>query len=210
MPNLWSFVAIGFNTACALHYINNSKNYVDDPATRAVLGTVFIANVFLAIEKLILSKWTSDAAGPEEFRKRTGSNAKPLGHALSPRYVLDLLFNPRGLGRPWQVKNIPRFFINDPDYIPSKRESLIWSFVGLLLCFSVLDLESLLPRPDPRLYSLDLIPVFSRDRSFSSEEIIFRVGSTIIYWVNGACGMAMNLHFLAFVAVATGISNPKS
>jgi hypothetical protein len=40
-------------------------------------------------------------------------------------WVIDLAFNPRGIGTTWQIRNVPLFSRKDPTYVPSRRSFII-------------------------------------------------------------------------------------
>ena len=206
---LWRLLALAFNAICALEYINNAYKYVEKPSSRANLGTAILGTAFASLDKLFLSRWSLDAGGPEKYRRRPKPGSKPAKQSNLTRYTIDFLPNPRGIGRPWQVKNVPHFSSSDPHYIPSRTNFLTRTVVILVLCVLTMDAITQNTPTDPEIYSLELIPIFGRTKDFSIEELVFRMQSTVIFWLNSALNLEMNVLFAALIAVGTGINSPQ-
>ena len=207
--NVWRLLAVALNGICALEYINNAHKYVDKPSSRANLGTAIIGTAFISLDKLFLSRWSLDAGGPEKHRRRPKPGSKSAAQRKLTQYTIDFLPNPRGIGRPWQVKNVPHFSSSNPHYIPSRKKFLARTAVIVVLCVLAMDVITQLTPTDSELYSLELIPLFGRTKGFSPRELMFRMQSTVIFWLNSALNLEMNVLFAALVAVGTGLNSPQ-
>ena len=206
---LWRLLVVVFNVICALEYLNNAHKYIDKPSSRANLGTVIVGTAFASLDKLFLSRWSLDAGGPEKHRRRPKPVSKSAAKPKLTQYTTDFLPNPRGIGRPWQVKNVPHFSSSDPHYTPSRTKFLMRTAVNLVLCVLIMDAVTQITPTDPEVYSLQLIPVFGRSKDFSPKELMFRMQSTVIFWLNSALNLEMNVLFAALVAVGTGLNSPQ-
>ena len=206
---LWRLLAVAFNAICALEYLNNAHKYIDKPSSRANLGTAILGTALSSLDKLFLSRWSLDAGGPEKHRRKSKTGSKSVVQPKLTQYTIDFLPNPRGIGRPWQVKNVPHFSRSDPRYIPSRTKFLTRTAVILVLCVLTMDGITQLTPTDPEVYSLQLIPVFGRSKDFSPRELMFRMQSTVIFWLNSALNLEMNVLFAALVVVGTGLNSPQ-
>ena len=190
--------------ACCFAFDNSSDEPIENRKSRAAIGTVFTGCFFASFEKLLCSKWNVDARGPEAYRQIQRRPSKSVS-----RYALDLLANPRGIGQPWQVKNVPHFSSLDPKYVPSRAKFLATRFASFVCCVLVLDLSAYAIAPSRELYSEETIPVFSYVGSLSTNLTLFRLGSTIVFWLQLALSMITAVDGAALVAVASGLSNPQ-
>jgi len=119
-----------------------------------------------------------------------------------------MIFSPRSVGRPWQVKNVPRFYSNDPSYVPSRGAFLLRTSALAVLCFLIHDISAAQPPPDVRLVAASKEAFFSRFSDISSEDLVFRIASTIGFWVNAAAYLNLFPYAWALVSVASGLGKP--
>ena len=202
--NSCSLVAIAILVACFFSYDNGSDELIPNRKTRAAIGTAFAADIFVYFEKLLCSKWNLDAGGPEMYRRRQTQPSKSVS-----RYALDLWVNPRGIRQPWQVKNVPHFSSLDPKYVPSRAKFLVTRFASFVCCVLVLDLSAYAITPSTKLYPEEAVPVFGCVGSLSTNLTMFRLGSTVVVWLQFALTIISAMDVAALVAVAFGLSNPQ-
>ena len=202
LRDIWSLLAIGVNVACFFAYDKGSNSWIEDRNTRAVLSSVWAGNVFGAIEKLLCSKWNLDAGGPEDYRPRQGKSSKSTSG-----YTIDLLANPRGVGKAWQVKGVPPFSSTDPKYVPSRTKFLAQRLVSMICCILIVDLCAQAMPANKNLGTLDTIPVLSRKDRLPTYAIVFRMISTVIFWLRSAFGLMMVTDAASIVAVGSRLSN---
>ena len=202
----WCLIAVAINVACFIVYDHLGEELIGKQTTRAVLGTAWISNAWGSFQKLLVTKWNLEAGGPDEYRAYRSETKSP---DLS-RYTSDLLNNPRGIGRPWQVKGVPQFSSHDPKYVPSRRKFLARRVLSCMCCYLTVDLCAQPVPKSPKLYALEYIPMLNRVDSLSVDLLFFRMTSTIIFWLKSACGLIMVHDFIAFAAVAIQLSEPKN
>lgn len=206
LRNFCCLLAVAINLACFFAYDNSSDEIIEKRNTRAVVGTAFAGNVYASFEKLFCSKWNLDAGGPDRYRYRQ-RRTQP-SKSLS-RYTLDLLSNPRAIGQPWQVKGVPHFSSLEPKYVPSRAKFLAMHFASFVCCILVLDLCAYAIPPSTKLYSEEAIPVFRSIGSLSTNLTMFRLTSTIVFWLRSALSLIIAVDVAASVAVAFRLSNPQ-
>lgn len=200
--NIWSLLAIGISVACFFAYDKGSYDWIEDRNTRALLGIFFAGHAFAAIDKLICRKWNWDAGGPEAYRLVQRKSSKSRSG-----YTIDFLANPRGVGTPWQVKGVPTFSSADPKYVPSRARFLAQRFVSMMCCILIVDLcEQAMP-PKKNLYTLETIPVLSRNDRLPTDAIVFRLISTVMFWLRSALGLIMVTDAASIIAVGCKLGN---
>lgn len=123
------------------------------------------------------------------------------------RWVIGLVFNPRGIGKPWQISNIPPFSRTNKSFCPSRR-TFIGKRVLLFLVFSVMlevydaiHLQLNLKQDD---FTDEKIRFFSRLKDVTQREMIVRL------WLPFATYLPMYLEYsslhciVSVIAVAFG------
>jgi len=213
----YAAIAVMFAAACYFHLTVHDR--LENKLLKTMPAGATVFSTLNAIAKILIDKWNYEAGGPEAYRARNninGSvNSKKTDHSLPKEpgrsklwFAYDMLFSPRNVGKPWQVKNVPRFLSNDPSYIPSRGAFLLRTFALVVLCFLIHDISAAQPQPDARLIAASKQPFYTRFRDVTSEELVFRIASTIVFWVNGAAYVGVFTYTFAFVAVAIGHGKP--
>jgi len=123
-------------------------------------------------------------------------------------FAYDMLFSPRSVGKPWQVKNVPHFSSNDPSYVPSRAAFLLRTTTLAVLCLLIHDVSAAQPPPDARLIATSKDAFFSRLSDITSEELVFRIASTIGFWVNAVAYLCLFPYAFALLSVASGLGKP--
>lgn len=213
------YAAIVVMVAAAYYFHLTVHDRMANKMTKTLPAGITMGCTLSAIEKLLIGKWSYEIGGPEADRKKNninGSvNSKKMDHP-SPKeparskfwFACDMLFSPRSVGKPWQVKNVPRFSSNDPSYVPSRGAFLLRISALAVLCFLVHDISAAQPPPDPRLIAANQEYFFSRLSDVTSEKLVFRIASTIGLWVNVAAYLSLFTYVCALLSVASGLGKP--
>lgn len=86
------------------------------------------------------------------------------------KWTVDLVSNPRGIGTPWQARNLPAFSRKDPHYVPSRRRFIIQRIATGLTFYAMLKTFNL---AQEKIYFANLQ---SGDYSEYKESIVRRIG----------------------------------
>jgi hypothetical protein len=101
----------------------------------------------------------------------------PPGSSIVKRLIwaVDLVSNPRGIGTSWQIRNLPAFSKQDPNYVPSRRRFILQRLAAGLMFYAVVKLYYLLEK---KFYIANL-----RDGDYSEEKesIIRRIGEASLH-----------------------------
>jgi len=107
-----------------------------------VIATGVATNAMGYLDRLILRKW--DFADYELMKQkpettRTASESAEVLYRSLPatrmEFGSEVAGDARGIGRSWQVKNVPRFSKLQPSFVPSKTAFLMVNSITLLACF---------------------------------------------------------------------------
>lgn len=143
------------------------------------------------LDSVLLSRWTYEAQGPtsglggqkdlrEEERRHHGNLAGRLV------WGWEEAFRARSAGTRWEVKNVPAFYPDQPNRVPTKGEFLRWSAVRCFYSLAVVDVISYMGR-DASMndvnFSPGKVPFFSRLGDVMGEEMVLRVVSSVLHWV---------------------------
>lgn len=192
---------------------------VENRMMKAIPAGTTVGTILGAVERLLVNRWYYEAGGPEAYQKRRQINGRAVSKKTDEavpkqpaksrlRFTYDMLCSPRSVGKPWQVKNVPRFSSSDPSYVPSRRAFLLHVFALSVLCFLIFDILSSQPPPNARLVAATQQPFFGRISDVTLEELIFRVASSLGYWISAAAYLSLLTYICAFFAVASGLDKP--
>ncbi|KAK6819512.1 membrane bound O-acyl transferase family-domain-containing protein [Apiospora arundinis] len=160
-----------------------------------------------AVEMLLVSKVS--AADIEELARKHYSKS---GASPTKRWQLfvctsSLLCKWRRIGTKWQIPNPPRF---SPDgSVPSRAKFLVRSMLKIAGSYLMMSMFSVAPPPDPNLIAIENQQFFSRLGDISSEEAIFRVVSTAVFFINVALMVTMWYYLICVSSVVLGLANPE-
>ncbi|KAG6363984.1 hypothetical protein INS49_009087 [Diaporthe citri] len=166
------------------------------PHWAAVLVSLLWVQLLNASDLLLVRR--VDAAQLSKLRGRGP------GAAGRVRSAAGVLFNSRRVGTPWQVRNTP----STAGLESQSRAGFVFRRLAVTIpAYLFVDIMTSLPAPDPAFVRADkatLLPV----NSLSAEDIIFRLATTISYWVTtGIVLMVMN-NTGAIVGVLSGLCRP--
>ena len=199
------------------------------PARYTTTGTIgrcicgsFACMPIIYFDRLIVRKWVygdgqacieeSPKEKPDsKDEKPSGANENANGKVPSFgtrfKYGLDIGNSQRGMGLPWQVKNVPQFSSRDPNYVPTRYQFLARKFLTVVVCWVAhdifIDVQLKLNRV---LMFPGYVPFLARLSRVSREEVIVRVISSISYWIVQYC---MIQFFYGLAAIMSVSQNPK-
>jgi hypothetical protein len=143
--------------------------------------------------------------GPQDSGLQLAGPGKPIRQTLR---VAALPFNWRRIGTKWQIK-VPA---STEDGSISGRVRFLLRRLGILIaCYLVIDLCAAGPPPDPNLITREkqTISYLFADNGATSEDVGFRVITTIVFLINAALGVVGVYNLLAIAAVVCG-DQPQS
>lgn len=153
-----------------------------------------------AFEILIVSN-----VGPQDPGFQLTAPRKPIYQAFR---AATLPFNWRRIGTKWQIK-VPA---STEDGSILGRVRFLFKRLGVLIvCYLVIDLCAAGPPPDPNMITREkqTISYLLAGTGVTSEDVGFRVISTIVFLINAALGVVGVYSLVAIVAVLCG-DQPQS
>lgn len=177
------------------------------------------AMLMLFIDRLLMKKWSFETGltDPDDHSakgkgdgssKRTATQPKSVvadksdtfGARLS--YGFDFMDSTRGVGTPWEVKNVPHFSPQDPSYLPSRSMFLLRRALAAVICYYAHNY--LMGRPywesTDILLKPSHVPFLSRLGEVSLEETLMRARATAMFLTETYC-------FLQFFYSAAAVVN---
>ena len=192
----------------------------------AFVGGYSLTFLLQYISTALLSRWSFVTSGPSsdtsaqdlrQDRDRTQKAvpeminiSETLGARLKFGFLAATSF--RYCGMPYEVRNVPRFSAQDPDFVPSKKEFLRRKAITVLICYLVLDLFSLGADPESNAINLSpqLVPLFTRLGDVTGQQLIMRLFVTL-GWGAGIYTFQTGVQSLfALIGVGLGLNEVKS
>ena len=175
------------------------------------------------VEIALLSRWSFETRSPNprptqplENVKSRHKNAmaatRTAGVGERLRYGYLVTFSFRNCGTPYEVKNVPLFSRQEPEYTPTRWRFLRHTAASALTCYLFLDLSSLgmQPEQNPTLYSSEHVCFFARLRAVSREELFIRTLTSVGAWANMYCLLMLYQDIAAFIGVMSYCDEVKS
>lgn len=193
-----------------------------------IIGSHSSTYLLQYIEIALLSKWSFESCGPginpQDLRLARAESRNHLLETKNPkdkgqgtvwdrmRFGFSACFDSRMNGRPLEVKGVPPFSSSNPTYIPTRGEFLRRTIVKVSFSYLVLDIltASANPATNATVYSLRLVPFFSRLQEVSIEEVITRILTSTGLWASIYCMMQIMHGTVAILAVASGLSEVRT
>lgn len=184
--------------------------YLHNGYWASLVGSQAVLWVAITFERLICSQWNYDAGGPDKYqstsmRKKDDAIADHGHEQLLPAntyfaWAIDLLFNSRGIGHPWQLKTTP------PAYRPDETKSnfLFWRLVSCVISFALTLGAAYQPEPPAHLLTARHVYSLRRIDEMNLEEVIFKFLSALGFLVGiytTVCWMA-NVFILFVVSTS--------
>ena len=195
---------------------------MDNLGAKAGIATTAIGTALTLIDRLLIARYSFEAGGPEArrhehsnrgYQKDSKKIVKPNRQKpiTSPFFFpLELIYNPRGIRKPWQVKKVPAFSTKDRAYVPSRGRFLLRTLAMALFWCVIRDVSA--PQPDFLAPDDFIAPgkerFFSRISEVTSEELLLRFAIVIFYWIETLAQLSLASHILSFVTVALGVHQP--
>ena len=197
---------------------------IKDDTTNPLYMSMLIGStatmVMQYLDSVLLSRWSYEARGPTsalggQTKLRTLGGAtqhegrRSAGMSFS-RLVFgwEETFRSRSARTPWEVKNVPKFFPNRPEVVPTRAEFLYLSARRCLISLFIVDVISFMGR-DATSNSVNFaqsrIPLFARLQSVTTEEIVLRVISSVLHWVTFVFLLQALYDLAAIVIIALGL-----
>ncbi|KAH8645763.1 hypothetical protein BX600DRAFT_477933 [Xylariales sp. PMI_506] len=187
------FAAAVLLAALTYTFYVSFQEYCQNRGVRSLILNAAGVSFLSAVELLLVSKvdiQDISSAGSSRI-----SASQILRAALLP-------FNWRRVGTKWQIELPP--FAKDGS-TPGRVRFLVRQLLVFLGCYLFLDLCTSGPPPDPSLFTKDkesILYLMSED--VTSEEVIFRIASTITFLINAAFGVIAAYNLLSIIFVALG------
>ncbi|KAL7930852.1 hypothetical protein V8C35DRAFT_311526 [Trichoderma chlorosporum] len=141
--------------------------------------------------------------------KDPGLGLANAGQPISQAFrAATLPFNWRRIGTKWQIK-VPAS--TEDGSVSGRVRFLLKRLAVLIACYLVIDLCSAGPPPDPGMITSEkqTISYLFAGAGATSEDVAFRVITTIVFLINAALGVIGVYNLLAIVAVVCG-DQPQS
>ena len=175
------------------------------------------------IEIALLSRWSYENRGPNPpFQQQLDRNKHPHKDTVSElntvrflkrlRFGYLVTFSFRNCGTPYEVKNVPHFSSQVPEYVPTRSRFLRRTAASSLICYLFLDLSGLGMQPDrnPNLYSSERVHLLTRFGDISREELLIRTLTSLSVWASMYCIVMLYQDISAFVCVISRLNEVKS
>ena len=215
-----------FMVTCAWLTIPACKEHLHRGPWQAFVGGYAITFLFQYISTVLLSRWSFASDGPgtttsSQSLKHDRYNRRKKIHELDDsdgtlrlrlKFGFLVATSFRLSGTPYEVKNVPRFSIQNPNYVPSRRLFLLQKAITILICYLVLDLLSLGADPETNKsnFSPDLIPLLTRPGNVSGKQLAMRLFATLGFGIGVYCTQQGCHSIAAFLDVGLGFSETKS
>ena len=203
----------------AFHMTCHNPKYFVNNVPKQFIGTFLTTYFFLAIERLLIRKWYFGAGGPTAY-KNNKTHAKVVLKDVPKRviastwdrvvFATDLLFSPRSIGKPWQIKNVANYDDKNPSYVPSRGRFLVRTMMISFGLFLVADFARMMPPPEDGLFSSRKIPLLIRLSEVTTEELITRIFATAAYYINTYIVTSLFANVCSLLSVGAGVSSPAS
>ncbi|KAL8826028.1 MAG: hypothetical protein Q9191_004050 [Dirinaria sp. TL-2023a] len=176
--------------------------------------------VLTLLDRLLIARYSCEAGGPEEqsHKHSNGGHQKEPKKTVkfsraksvtSPFFLpLEPIYNPRGIRKPWQIKNVPVFSTKDRAWVPSRGRFLLRTLALALFWCAIRDASVPQPLAPDHVIAPSKERLFSRIQEVSSEELFLRFSAAIFFWVETMAQLRAGHHFLSFFTVALGIYEP--
>ncbi|MCJ1251043.1 hypothetical protein MMC30_008274 [Trapelia coarctata] len=195
----------------ALYYILVARYRVENTfqvnwgASQAVLALYQYIDVALA------NKWDFDFSGPQP-REPTKKKKVPYGpdnfwNRIKFGFYAASSF--RNSGTPFETRGLQPFSKKDPAYVPSTERYLITTGMHFVTCYLILDALTSLGDPEAQaaLFAEHKIPLLSRLREVTVQEVIERTICSFAFWLVNYLVLSTSIMAVSLIMVSTGLSD---
>ncbi|KAF2117132.1 membrane bound O-acyl transferase family-domain-containing protein [Lophiotrema nucula] len=197
--------------SCTYLIVQSSSQYMR-PRWASLLGGFSFTLVLQYIDLALLSHWNYEDRGPpiqNTFRPEAAGT--PSLQPLWERFAFgwNAMWSFRHVNSPHEVKNVPPFSTNDPNYVPSKRRFVLQQSAAALGCYIMLDLLGARKPPanSAEIFNPDLIPMISRIGEVSAAELKLRALTIAGFGLTFYCVIQGFQSLAAGFAVGSGLSD---
>ncbi|KAL9129861.1 MAG: hypothetical protein Q9217_001816 [Psora testacea] len=159
---------------------------------RNLLAAEGVTRLLHYVEIALITKWTYSADGPSKPNRNVQYANKTAALAVREtkgkarmwdrlRFGLGASLNHRCNGTAVEVKNVPPFSKHDPSYAPSRSEFLRRTAMRASICYLIMDVltSSGDPANNFQTFALDLVPVFTRLHTVTTEQVVVRTVTSV-------------------------------
>ena len=209
--------------ACIWLCISKGLAQLHSTLWATTFGSSTFSYLLLYVDVALLSGWSFELGGPSLLSgsdRRTeaenaGKKTKRLVGTTWQRiqFGLPLFFSSRFVGTPYQVKNVPSSYWEDPHYVPSRAILLLRTARSMMLSYLLVDIFmsfSLESEEMADFFSSAAVPFFTRLKELSIEEVITRTIVTITCWTTCYCILRFSHDALLFVIGESGLSDVRT
>lgn len=209
------YIALAILAICAYVLPRSYQHFVKSTGWigRVPAGAAFWNNV-TCIDRLILRGWDYEHYGPHDLHSSGNGKAKSSPdrsdqiRGTRMEFGSEVAGLARGVDRFWEIKNVPHFDEERPDYVPSRGAFVLVHTAAVLTCYYLHNFAaSATFRLDPQLLDASHIPLLARISELTTRELRTRVISTLGYWTVQYCMMQF---FYSASALVSAMINPQS
>ena len=182
---------------------------------RVAAGSMFW-NCIICFDRLILREWDYEHYGSygegdtsSEDATKGGDTRKGRARFTGTRmeFGSEVSGLARGVGRFWQVKNVPCFSNQNPELVPTTGAFILVQILSMVACYYFNNLTVAITfNLDSRQINSGHEYVFTRLAEISKSELQVRAIASIGYWVIQYCNMQF---FYSLFSLVGAISSPK-
>ncbi len=234
-PTLFPFVLL-WN----YYIIHSYPLYYDRRPWVMILAFHTLIGPLQYLEKLLLSQWSFDHAGPSvqaiRRNKKHTQNGRPFEamcagskHSQKAffysfsfdtvnawwdrlRFGIWTTCSNRYIGSPYQARNTPPYSSSDPTFVPRRQSFLLRR--GSLLLASFLLIDFFAHRSplggDLTIFDEKHVRFLTRFQQVDKEEMVTRVTMSVGGWIGGYFIIQIVYGLPGFIAVAGGLTSPAS
>ena len=200
---------------CAYVLPRSSQHFAESTGWigRVPSGATFW-NIVTCFNRLTLSKWDYEHYGPYNLVRPGTSKDNTLTSRENQLPGTRMEFGSevsglaRGVGRFWEIKNVPHFDEKRPDFVPSRDAFILVHIISVVTCYYLHNTAVAATFAlDRRLLDARYVPLLARMSEVSTVEIRARTISTLGYWTVQYCMMQF---FYSAAALLSAIINPQS
>ena len=125
-------------------------------------------------------------------------------------WAIDLVFNPRGIGTSWQIRNLPTFSRKDPNYVPSRRRFILQRiatgliFYGMSKLYYLIEMKIYVASLREGDYGEDKESIIRRMGEASMHELFIRAWLPLSFFFTAWCRHQYLHSLVSASAVAVG------
>lgn len=205
---------VGVAVFSNLHHGMENRGWKTLPAALAI-SIPLTAIAQLINDRISYNDGRSEACLLKNSRASEYGDKVSASGAFGPKqsrfwFAVEQAISRRRIGTPLQLKAVPPFSTQDPDYVPSRASFLIGTIASLFCCYIIWDVGATQAPPDPVLIAPNKQAILSRLGEVTLEELMFRTALTVGYYIQLIAVLKVFPGVFGLVAVASGLSDPAA